>query len=162
MPDESLTIRRATPDDAAIIAEHRARMFQDLGRLDAPRAAAMMEQVQPMLGPILASGEYVGWLAVAASGAVVAGAGVQVRRLLPRPETSVDREALVVNVYVQSAYRRLGLARRLMAAVLDWCREQGIERVALHASSMGHPLYESLGFTPTNEMVRLLEGARNQ
>lgn len=162
MPDERLTIRRATPDDAAIIAEHRARMFQDLGRLDAPRAAAMMEQVQPMLGPMLANGEYVGWLAVAASGAVVGGAGVQVRRLLPLPETFVEREALIVNVYVQPACRRFGLARRLMAAVLDWCREQGIERVSLHASSMGRPLYESLGFTPTNEMVRLLEGARNQ
>jgi GNAT superfamily N-acetyltransferase len=162
MPDEGLTIRRATPDDAAIVAEHRARMFQDIGRLDPTRATAMMEQVQPMLGPMLASGEYVGWLAVAESGAVVAGAGVQVRWLLPLPETFVDREALIVNVYVQPAYRRLGLARRLMAAVLDWCREQSIERVSLHASSMGRPLYESLSFTPTNEMVRLLKGVESQ
>lgn len=162
MPDESLTILRATPDAAAIIAEHRARMFQEIGRLDTTRAAATMEQVQPMLGPMLASGEYVGWLAIAESGMVVAGAGVQVRRLLPLPETFVDREALIVNVYVQPTYRRLGLARRLMAAVLDWCHAQGIERVSLHASSMGRPLYESLDFTPTNEMVRLLKGAQGQ
>ncbi|MGH2515750.1 MAG: GNAT family N-acetyltransferase [Ktedonobacterales bacterium] len=157
MPDESLTIRRAMPDDAAIVAEHRARMFQDIGRLDGTSAAAMMAQLPPILRTLLASGEYLGWLAVAEGGAVVGGAGVQIRRLLPHPETATDREAQVVNVYVQAAYRRRGLARRLMAAVLDWCREEGIERVSLHASSMGRPLYESLGFTPTNEFVRYLK-----
>jgi GNAT superfamily N-acetyltransferase len=65
----------------------------------------------------------------------------------------VAHEALVVNVYVEPGYRRQGLARRLMADILAWGREQGIERVSLHASSMGRPLYESLGFAPSNEFV---------
>src|SRR5215831_16392671 len=153
MSNESLAIRRATPDDVGIIAEHRARMFQDTGRLDDDRAAAMIELLKPIMRPMLASGEYHGWLAIAENGMVVAGAGVQVRTLLPRPETDVAREALVVNVYVQPVYRRHGLARRLMADILAWSHEQGIERVSLHASSMGRPLYESLGFAPSNEFV---------
>lgn len=157
MQSDTLRIRLATPDDAVVVAEHRARLFQDTGRLDDDRAAAMMELLVPMLRPMLASGEYVGWLAVAADGAVAAGAGAQIRKLLPRPETFVAREALVVNVYVQPAYRRQGLARRLMAAILEWCREQGIERVVLHPSSMGRPLYESMGFTPSNELVIYLK-----
>ena len=157
MPDENLTIRLATADDAAIIAEHRARMFQDTGWLESERATAMVGQVTPLLALMLASGEYVGWLVIAEDGAVVAGAGVQLRKLLPRPETFVEREALVVNVYVQPAYRRCGLARRLMGAILAWGRAQGIERVALHPSSMGRPLYESLGFTPSNELVTYLK-----
>jgi len=153
MADETLTIRLATPDDAATIARHRAQMFQDTGRLDAERAAAMQERLIPMLGPMLASGEYVGWLLVAEDSAVVGGAGVQMRTLLPRPETFVAREALVVNVYIEPPYRRRQLARRLMGAILDWSRAQSIERVALHPSSMGRPLYESLGFTPSHELV---------
>lgn len=157
MPDEKLAIRLATADDAAIIAEHRARMFQDTGRLDAERATVMVGQVTPMLRPMLASGEYVGWLVIAADGAIVAGAGAQIRKLLPRPETFVEREALVVNVYVQPAYRRCGLARRLMGAILAWGRVQGIERVVLHPSTMGRPLYESLGFTPSNELIIYLK-----
>lgn len=157
MANENLTIRLATADEAALVAEHRARMFQDTGRLDAERAATMVAQVTPALAPMLASGEYVGWLVVAEDGAVVAGAGVQMRKLLPRPETAVEREALVVNVYVQPAYRRGGLARRLMGAILDWSRGQGIERVVLHPSTMGRPLYESLGFTPSNELVTYLK-----
>ncbi|HUY77681.1 MAG TPA: GNAT family N-acetyltransferase [Ktedonobacterales bacterium] len=157
MPDETLTIRLATPDDATIIAEHRARMFQDTGWLDSERATVLVEQVTSMLRPALASGEYMGWLVIAEDGAVVAGAGAQIRRLLPRPETAVEREALVVNVYVQRTYRRGGLARRLMGAILEWSRAQGIERVALHPTSMGRPLYESLGFVPSNELVTYLK-----
>lgn len=151
--EETITLRLATPDDAATIAWHRARLFQDTGKIDAERTATMSAELSPILRPMLASGEYVGWLAVTTAGMVVGGAGVQIRRLLPRPETSVTREALVVNVYVEPDYRRRGLARQLMAAILAWCRAQGIERVVLHASVMGRPLYESMGFAASNEMV---------
>jgi hypothetical protein len=36
--------------------------------------------------------------------------------------------------------------------MIDWCRTQGFMNVTLHASDKGRPLYESLGFEPTNEM----------
>ena len=153
MSNESLTIRPATPDDVGIIAEHRARMFQDTGRLDDDRAAAMIALLKPIMRPMLVSGEYTGWLVATKDEAIAGGAGVQMRTLLPRPETDVAREALVVNMYVEPEYRRQGLARRLMEAILAWSREQGIERVSLHASTMGQPLYEALGFTRSNEFV---------
>lgn len=148
-----LTIRRATATDATTVAEHRVQMFLDMGRLDAEQAAVLRAQLSATLQPMLASGEYIGWFVTTPDDVVVAGAGVQMRYLLPRPETFTEREALVVNVYVAPEYRRQGLARRLMTTILDWCKEQGIERVVLHPSSQGRPLYESLGFAPTNELV---------
>jgi len=60
--------------------------------------------------------------------------------------------ATVLNVYTEPAFRNRGLARRLMHAVIDWCRAQGLASVQLHASDAGRPLYESLGFGATNEM----------
>jgi GNAT superfamily N-acetyltransferase len=153
----NLIIRRATPDDVAVISAHRTHMFQDMERIDGERAAAMIEQLTPMLRSMLVSGEYHGWLAVAQDARVVAGAGVQIRTLLPRPETDVEREALVVNMYVDPDYRRQGLARRLMEAILAWSREQGVERISLHASAMGRHLYESLGFVHSNEFVLYLK-----
>jgi GNAT superfamily N-acetyltransferase len=153
MTDKRFTIRCATTDDTAIVAEHRARMFEATGRIDSARGATMITLLEPILRPMLASGEYLGWLVVAEDESVIAGAGVQVRTLLPRPETDVPREALVVNVYVEPAHRRQGLARRLMEAILSWSREQGIERISLHASVMGQPLYEAMGFVHSNEFV---------
>jgi GNAT superfamily N-acetyltransferase len=153
---DQLRIRYATVADAAIVAEHRARMFMDTGRLTEVAAVTMRAKLKPLLQPMLASGEYVGWFLVTPEDTVVAGAGVQIRRLLPRPEAFTEREALVVNVYVVPEYRRQGLARRLMEAILAWCGEQGFERVALHPSIMGRHLYETLGFGPSNELIRYL------
>jgi hypothetical protein len=39
-----------------------------------------------------------------------------------------------------------------MQTMVGWCRQQGFVHVSLHASRMGRPLYESLGFEPTTEM----------
>jgi hypothetical protein len=36
--------------------------------------------------------------------------------------------------------------------MMNWATEQGADRVTLHASDAGRPLYLSLGFEPTNEM----------
>jgi GNAT superfamily N-acetyltransferase len=59
---------------------------------------------------------------------------------------------MIVNVYTEPAWRRHGLARGLMVAMLDWLRQEGYGTVSLHASDFGRPLYESLGFRSTNEM----------
>ena len=39
-----------------------------------------------------------------------------------------------------------------MNTLLKWAIAQGYDRVHLHASDAGRPLYQSLGFVPTNEM----------
>jgi GNAT superfamily N-acetyltransferase len=105
----------------------------------------------------VASGEYITWLAVtsAAPERVVAGAGLWLRPMLPRPAATgiiQGREALIANVYTEPDWRRRGAAAMLMRHVLDYTREHHIPRVLLHASDEGRPLYESLGFEPTNEM----------
>lgn len=154
------TIRRAVPADAAVIAGHRVGMFRDMGRLTPGATEALRAASAAWLGPAIERGEYVGWLAVAADGRVVAGAGVQRRMLLPFPRALPDgtvsvaagRGAVVVNVYTEPADRRRGAARLLMAQVLAWAREAELEDLVLHAAPDGRHLYESLGFAPTNEM----------
>jgi GNAT superfamily N-acetyltransferase len=90
-------------------------------------------------------------------GRVVAGGGVIVRPLMPRPRTDnsgVTRgaEAIVVNVYTDHAYRRRGLARMVMHQIIDWAETSGIESLVLQASLDGRPLYEQLGFVASREM----------
>jgi GNAT superfamily N-acetyltransferase len=69
------------------------------------------------------------------------------------PGDLTNRRARVMDVYTAPEYRRQGLSRKLMIALLDWCRENGILTADLNASADGQGLYESLGFKTTNEMV---------
>ena len=110
---------------------------------------------------MLARREYVGWLAAPTDdpGAVVAGAGVQRRHVLPHRSPSragrriaAGRHAIVLNVYTEPEWRRHGLGELLMREVLAWARSEHLDRLVLHASEAGRPLYQRLGFAATNEM----------
>lgn len=159
MPDNYL-IRQATPADAAVIASHRVGMFCDMGRLTPQAAEPLRAASIAWLGPALERGEYVGWLAIDADGAVVAGVGVQRRQIIPFPRSETDgsvtvasgRTAVVVNVYTEPSHRRRGLARRLVEQVLAWARDVELDDLVLHAAPDGRHLYESLHFAATNEM----------
>jgi GNAT superfamily N-acetyltransferase len=75
--------------------------------------------------------------------------------LSPWPSHTYDgecRRATILNVYTYPEFRRRGIARQLMGTMIDWCRDQGLAVVYLHASPDGRPLYEALGFEPTAEM----------
>jgi GNAT superfamily N-acetyltransferase len=152
-------IRRATAADAKILARHRADMFRDMGELPDDLADTLIEASSAYFARAIPEGRYVAWVAEAHDGAegVIGGVGVQLRELLPRPARrggSLVRgpQGLIVNVYTERAWRRRGVAEALMRELLRWCRSNGIESVVLHASEDGRPLYQKLGFTPTNEM----------
>ena len=66
---------------------------------------------------------------------------------------SGGREAYITNMFTDREHRRKNLARQLMQVIIDWCQENKIGRVSLHASDEGRPLYESMKFKATNEMM---------
>ena len=152
-------IRRATAADAGVLARHRAEMFRDMGELPASMYDTLIDAARAYLTQAVTDGRYVGWVAELDAGSreIIGGAGLQLRELLPRPDVARERlvrgpQGLIVNVYTERAWRRKGVADALMRELLQWCRENGIESVVLHASDDGRPLYEKLGFRPTNEM----------
>lgn len=145
-------IRRATVEDSPVIARHRAAMFRDMGDASGEDAARIESASILYLRRMISEQRFIGWLAER-QGEVVAGGGLVVSQLLPRPG-AVDggEQALILNVYCEPEHRRRGLARALMEAMLEWCKGERIAKVVLHASREGRPLYESLGFIQTNEM----------
>ncbi len=153
-------IRPAQVEDAPAVAKHRVEMFRDMGRIASDdTATALKDASLALIHEWLAGGGYVGWLAepVARPGLVVGGAGVQLRPMLPRPSADgrtlvAGPEAYVMNVYVERAWRRRGVATLLMEYILGYVRERRLRRVTLHATPEGRPLYEKLGFVATNEL----------
>jgi GNAT superfamily N-acetyltransferase len=130
-----------------------------MGELPEHLAQALVDASQRYFEEAVPSGEYVGWVAspVARPHEIIAGAGVQLRRMLPRPDLGGQGlirgpQGVILNVYTEPAWRRRGLAAVLMQHLLDWAEAHGVKSVVLHASDDGRALYEKLGFAPTNEM----------
>ncbi len=157
----AVRVRIATPADAPIIAGHRARMFRDMGQLPPDTYGLLYDASEARLRDALTRGEYVGWLALPPDDdTVVGGVGAQRRLVLPHPVRRPDgaigvgegRHAIVLNVFTEPAWRRRGVAEVLMRHVLRWAEAERLDRLVLHASDEGRPLYARLGFVATNEM----------
>ena len=156
---DTIDVRLATVGDAPVLARHRAEMFRDMGDLADDHYGPLLAAAEREIAAWLASGDYVGFVASphGRPGEIVAGAGVQIRKLLPRPLPDhagfrLGPEAIVLNVFTERTWRRRGIAELLMHHVIDWARTHGVAHLVLHASPDGRALYERLGFVSTNEM----------
>jgi ribosomal protein S18 acetylase RimI-like enzyme len=150
--NQEIRIREAKPTDLEYVLHHRRQMFYDMGHQDAGELDAMVATSRPYFAQGLAHGSYRAWMAEDRNCSVVAGGGIVIMPWPSHPRDPQPRRAMILNVFTEPEYRRLGLARRLMVTMLDWLRQEKFGTVSLHASEYGRSLYESLGFEATNEM----------
>jgi GNAT superfamily N-acetyltransferase len=144
----------ATAADLEIILAHRRETFREMGgdyerKLDAFESASRTYFEQA-----LGDGSYHGLLCEI-DGRTVAGGGVAIAAWPGSPPNFDARRAWILNIYVDPAYRRRGIAQGIMDAPIAWRRRSGFQSVALHASEEGRSLYEKPGFQSTNEMKGL-------
>jgi GNAT superfamily N-acetyltransferase len=147
-----ITIREAAPSELAIVLHHRRSMFRDMGEGTVEELDRMVEVAKPWLARALADGSYRHWLALDSTGRVASGGGVLLDPWPANPKDPCTERAVILNVYTEPEFRKRGIARQIMVAILAWIKEQGLRSVNLHASAEGRSLYEQLGFEATNEM----------
>jgi GNAT superfamily N-acetyltransferase len=150
-----ISFRPVESDDLATICGHRRRMFEEndvsIAALD-----AMAEPFAAWLVPRLADGRYFGLMAED-GGAVVGGIGLILLDFPPHwlhPEHG--ERGYILNVYVEPSHRGQGLAKELVRRGEDEFRRRGVVFEVLHASAMGRPVYESLGWMAMPEMGKAL------
>jgi GNAT superfamily N-acetyltransferase len=154
---DGIVVRETTVDDIREIVRHRRAMFEDMGVGDSASLDRMESASGPYIEETIAQDCYRGWFAVTALNQIAGGVGILLQSSPPRPWEVRFRRAYLLNLYVYPEYRRRGIARLLTETSVEWCRREGFVTVSLHASDRGRPLYESLGFEPTNEMRLKLE-----
>lgn len=157
----SLELRLATLDDIPALVRHRRGMFVDMDALRGvssdPAQLDVMDSTYAVFArERLIDGRIQAWV-IADADRVVASGAMLYTDWLPRPDGQRSVLAYVHSVYTEPAYRRIGLARRILKAMMVECRARGLPRLTLHASDQGRGLYEELGFVPTNEMRLVLD-----
>lgn len=145
-------LRPVGPDDLELICLQRRRMFEDSGRTDdvlAPMTGAFRDWLRPRL----ATGEYLGWIAALDDQAPVGGIGMMVIDWPPHPSHPLQSaRGYILNLFVEPAHRGRGVANALMARATQAAQHRGLDYMILHATEMGRPVYEKLGWRQTSEM----------
>ena len=154
-----LTSRPVDLSDLDLICRHREEMFRASnapGRSD-DALREMTAAFRVWVRPRLRDGSYFGYIAEEGS-AAIGGIGLMVIDWPPHPShPSEDRRGYVLNVFVEPSHRGQGLAKLLMQLGEAEFAVRGVSFAILHATRMGRPLYEKIGWVQTAEMSKQIQ-----
>ncbi len=145
-------IIKATEADNALIIDNFYNMWQDLNYaellIDDWRKVS-----EDFIIRAIKEKNYAGFL-LKTEGKIVASAACQVfAGLYPAVINSKEvKYGYIWGVFVEREYRKRGFAKAITTACTNYLKGIDCSKVILHASPMGRPVYESLGFQAGNEM----------
>ena len=82
---------------------------------------------------------------------VIGCASISYVRIMPTFDHPTGKRAHLMNVYTRSEYRRQGIACKMVSMLLDEAWRLGVTEVSLDSTKSGRPLYQSMGFTDSQE-----------
>ncbi len=148
---DTLLLREARIAELPAIAEHWIAMFTEVGNFcEADFAPGWRERFVRYFTEQIERNDARYFIAVDAE-RIVGTAGARMADGYPAAINGV-RSGYIFGVHVDPAYRGRGIATRLTQSAIAFLEERKPWAIRLHASRFGRPIYERLGFTPTNEM----------
>ncbi len=136
-------IRRAQASDVHDLAQLRADSLAEQGYVAPGQRAAFAREAEADLARSFERGRIVAWLLCDGAAAVGSACAIYFERL-PFPGGSLHAE--LSGVYVAPAYRRLGYASQLVAAVVGDVRVSPARKTFLRPAPGARALYTRLGF----------------
>jgi GNAT superfamily N-acetyltransferase len=148
---ETVVLREAHVQELPAIAEHWLAMFEEVGKhREAEFDPRWRERFVRYFTERINAGDAAYFVAVDGE-RVVGTAGALLTDGYPANIHGL-RNGYIFGVNVHAAYRGHGIATRLTEYAIEFLQARKPWAIRLHASPFGRPIYEKLGFTPTNEM----------
>ena len=119
-------IEPATLDDVEELARLRHQLYDEYGEADVG-AAEYLPVFAEFARAALDDRDWRAWVA-RDDGRVVATTWLRLVPRIPRPQASGAAHAMgyLTNMYVEHSHRGGGLGTRMLGAVIDWAREEGV------------------------------------
>ena len=145
--------RKATLDDLNTLVNTRIEVLRAANQLEASVDMSLVEKESgAYYERALADNTHTAYLVFDGDMFVGAG-GISYYSVMQTYHNPSGRKGYIMNMYVREAYRRQGIARHVLALLMDDAHSRGVEHISLEATAMGRPLYEKFGFVQMeNEM----------
>lgn len=151
---EPPAIRPGTVDELDQYADFWLAMFQEVGIVaESDMVRDWRTRFRGYFERRILEGEARFFVAID-GGEIVGTAGALIADGYPFAVHGIKR-GYIFGVRVEPAHRKRGIATQLTQEAAAFLRALDCERIRLHASRFGRPIYERLGFRPTNEMELL-------
>ena len=141
-----------TFDDLDLLVDHRLLMWKEIHPDMTERVEQSRELTRKWIGSKISEGSLTSLIVKNSEGRVVGSGCILVKEDQPRPGSSQMRYPYLLSMYTLPEYRKIGVASSIVKESIKWSRDNGFDRISLHASNQGKSVYEKFGFQQTNEM----------
>jgi GNAT superfamily N-acetyltransferase len=153
-------LTEATPEIIDILVEHHAAMFREIHAHENQPVhnedfAAMTVMYRKKLTRQLEDNTCKAWT-IRKESRIIATAALSLYDGIPIPTDPSITIGYLHSVFTVPGHRKCGYATRLVKESVAFCRDNGINRIDLAASSAGRKIYERLGFTVFPYAMRLI------
>ena len=145
-----ITYQKLTKSELEVFVQMRINQLREEGaKEEIDLAPALRDYYQRHM----ADGTFVSWLAVDEE-KIVGTSGMSFVEKPPYFGCPTGRIGLLSSMFTDKAYRRRGIARELLARVVDEARRYGCGTVQITGSDMGVLLYTDFGFVKNGNFMQ--------
>ena len=152
----NLLYKRATIEDIDMLTKTRIRVLSAANSLsDDIDMNEVEKQSYDYYGRALRDDTHIAYLVFDEKRFVGSG-GVSFFQVMPTYHNVSGKKAYIMNIYTEPAYRRRGIAYKILDLLVSDVRSKGITSISLEATEAGRPLYEKYGFVKVDDEMELL------
>jgi len=154
-----MIIHDATIDDVQILAIRHRKMFEEIYekkgiKIEKIRAKELEAAYMDKIAKQIPDGVCKAWV-IKKDDQIIASGAITVVSLVPVPSDLSHSIAYLHSMYTEITHRQNKCAQKIVGRAIQYCQDNGINRVLLNASDAGKPIYEKAGFVPLPETMSL-------
>ena len=148
-----LFLKKATSSDIETLIDYRILFLQEAqGAPDKSLETILRKSLRDYFVKSMENGSFISWIAWYED-QPIGFSGMVTREQPGNLEIPNGKTGYILNMFTLPAYRKNGVCSTLFQRLIDDAKELNLDRLDLHATQAGEPIYRPFGFTEPHDKV---------
>jgi len=146
-----ITLKKATISDIETIIEYRILFLKEIQGIPSEELVLRLRKsLREYLTKAFENDSFVSWIAESESKSI-GFSGMVVREQPGNFEVPDGKTGYILNMFTLKEFRNKGIGSLLFQKLIDEAKQRNLDRIELHATQDGEPIYKRFGFTEPHD-----------
>jgi GNAT superfamily N-acetyltransferase len=150
---KNITLKKATISEIETIIDYRIIFLKEAQGIPGEETeVSLRKSLREYLVKALENDSFIFWIAEYENKSIGFG-GMVIREQPGNFEIPKGKTGYVLNMFTLKEYRNNGIGSLLFQKLIDEANQRNLDRIELHATQDGEPIYRRFGFTEPHDKV---------